>query len=162
MDLSNYNTPIEEYVDYVLTPDGEYLEFHSVYIPVDFIVQEAPRTVIINDTLKIPSKYNMDSILEKYKEGICPKPAEDQVNDTHKIIKERGKTHGNFRDQAYCAQSLKSVIRESPNYDRMSEVQKEALDMIVHKIGRILVGDPDFKDHWVDIEGYANLVSRNL
>ena len=140
MDLSNYNTPIEEYVDYVLTPDGEYLEFRSVYIPVDFIVQEAPRTVIINDTLKISSKYNMDSILEKYKEGICPKPAEDQVNDTHKIIKEREKTHGDFRDHAYYTQSLKGVIRESPNYDRMSDVQKEALDMILHKIGRILAG----------------------
>ena len=165
MDLSNYNTPIEEYVDYVLTPDRRHLVFDSVPIPIEYIVQEAPGTVIINDTIKIPSKYNTRYICKKYKEVSYHKPVEDSVNSVSEldvIIKERGKTHGNFRDQAYCAQSLKSVIRESPNYDRMSKVQKEALDMIVHKIGRILVGDPDFKDHWVDIEGYAKLISRNL
>jgi len=165
MDLSNYNTPIEEYVDYVLTPDRRHLVFDSVPIPIEYIVQEAPGTVIINDTIKIPSKYNTRYICKKYKEVSYHKPVEDSVNSVSEldvIIKERGKTHGNFRDQAYCAQSLKSVIRESPNYDRMSELQMEALDMIVHKIGRILVGDPDFKDHWVDIEGYAKLISRNL
>ena len=34
--------------------------------------------------------------------------------------------------------------------------------MIAHKIGRILAGNPDFKDHWDDIAGYAVLISQRV
>jgi len=34
--------------------------------------------------------------------------------------------------------------------------------MIAHKIGRIINGDPDYDDSWVDIAGYAKLVSDRL
>jgi hypothetical protein len=34
--------------------------------------------------------------------------------------------------------------------------------MIVHKIGRIVNGDPDVTDHWVDIAGYATLIADRL
>jgi hypothetical protein len=40
--------------------------------------------------------------------------------------------------------------------------QREALDMIAHKIARIINGDPDYADSWVDIAGYATLVSERL
>jgi len=40
--------------------------------------------------------------------------------------------------------------------------QQEALDMICHKIGRILNGDPDYADNWHDIAGYAQLVADRL
>jgi len=40
--------------------------------------------------------------------------------------------------------------------------QWEALEMIVHKIGRIVNGDPDVTDHWVDIAGYATLIAERL
>ena len=40
--------------------------------------------------------------------------------------------------------------------------QLEALDMIVHKIARIVNGDPNYSDSWVDIAGYAKLVSDRL
>ena len=33
----------------------------------------------------------------------------------------------------------------------------EALEMIAHKIARILSGDADYADNWVDIAGYAQL-----
>lgn len=38
----------------------------------------------------------------------------------------------------------------------------EALEMIAHKIGRILNGDPGYADSWVDIAGYAQLVADRL
>ena len=41
----------------------------------------------------------------------------------------------------------------------MTDPAKEALDMIAHKIGRICAGNPNFKDHWADIAGYAQLVA---
>lgn len=34
--------------------------------------------------------------------------------------------------------------------------------MIQHKIARILNGDPDYVDNWVDIAGYAKLVADRL
>ena len=40
--------------------------------------------------------------------------------------------------------------------------QQEALDMIAHKIGRIINGDPDYADSWDDIAGYAKLVGDRL
>jgi hypothetical protein len=43
-----------------------------------------------------------------------------------------------------------------------SDDQWEALEMIVHKIGRIVNGNPDKIDHWVDIAGYAKLVADRL
>jgi hypothetical protein len=37
---------------------------------------------------------------------------------------------------------------------------REALEIDAHKIGRILAGDPDFRDHWLDRAGYATLIAR--
>jgi len=39
----------------------------------------------------------------------------------------------------------------------MSASHREALEMIAHKIGRILNGDPNYADSWHDIAGYAKL-----
>ena len=40
--------------------------------------------------------------------------------------------------------------------------QREALEMIAHKIARIVNGDPNYADSWVDIAGYATLVADRL
>jgi hypothetical protein len=44
----------------------------------------------------------------------------------------------------------------------LADDQQEALDMICHKIGRIINGDPDYADSWHDIAGYAQLVADRL
>jgi hypothetical protein len=44
----------------------------------------------------------------------------------------------------------------------MKPWQAEALDQMAQKMCRILQGDPDFADHWVDIAGYASLVCAEL
>jgi hypothetical protein len=41
-------------------------------------------------------------------------------------------------------------------------MQRESLDMIAHKIARILNGNPNVHDHWHDIAGYATLVANDL
>jgi len=75
------------------------------------------------------------------------------------ILAERGRTHGDFERHAEITQRIKFVMTGSYNWNCMSYCQREALDMIAHKIGRILAGDPSYKDHWVDIAGYAQLVA---
>lgn len=80
--------------------------------------------------------------------------------ETAELLAERGKTHGNFVDHATITQNLKRDMRAWDNWDKLSTPQKEALEMIVHKIGRILAGNPNYKDHWDDIAGYAELASK--
>jgi hypothetical protein len=48
------------------------------------------------------------------------------------------------------------------NWYTLSPMQRESLHMVANKIARIVVGNPDFKDHWDDIAGYARLISREM
>lgn len=40
--------------------------------------------------------------------------------------------------------------------------QRESLEMVMHKIARIINGDPNYADSWHDIAGYAKLVADRL
>ena len=79
------------------------------------------------------------------------------------VLSERGKTHGDYSDHAALTQNLKDMFETyAPSFSRMSAIEKEAVAMILHKLGRVGAGDPHFKDHWVDIAGYAQLVADRL
>jgi len=73
------------------------------------------------------------------------------------VLETRGGTHGVFEESAITVQRLKYEMRQAPNWKSLSAAQKEALEMTQHKIGRILHGDPNFADHWVDAQGYLKL-----
>lgn len=73
------------------------------------------------------------------------------------ILDERGKRYGAFEDHAAVTQRLKHAMHSHSNWGALWPHQKEALEMIVHKIGRVLNGDPDYLDSWQDIVGYAQL-----
>jgi hypothetical protein len=79
-------------------------------------------------------------------------------------LAERGTKYGKFIDQAAVTYKLKNVLREHSGVHGKSYAydQAEALDMICAKLGRIVNGDPDYADSWVDIAGYAKLVSDRL
>ena len=78
------------------------------------------------------------------------------------LLDTRGSTHGNFRDNARLVQNLKTSMQDSDNWNTLPSYQKEALDMVQHKIGRILTGDSKFLDSWRDIVGYTELVLNEL
>ena len=78
------------------------------------------------------------------------------------IIDERQKTHGDFYRVAGAAQELKDVLRRGKNWTTLDDTQRETLEMIASKIGRILSGNPHEVDHWKDIAGYAALIERWL
>ena len=78
------------------------------------------------------------------------------------ILDERQKTHGDFDLTAMIAQELKVVMRQGKNWSEMDDTEREALEMIATKIGRILSGNPYEVDHWRDIAGYAALIERWL
>lgn len=80
------------------------------------------------------------------------------------ILDERGKRYGTFAGQATMAQALKQIVKANlmARNKSLKADQQEALEMILHKIARIVNGDPDYADSWVDIAGYAKLVADRL
>lgn len=87
-----------------------------------------------------------------------------KMNEIDKTLAERGGRYGNFVGHAAVTQQLKEVIREAifTRGKNLGHDQLEALEMICHKIGRIVNGDPNYADSWVDIAGYAKLVADRL
>jgi len=83
-------------------------------------------------------------------------------NDISATLKERQSTYGSFDDHAMITQNIKKAMVDSKNWRLLSESKKECLEMVAHKIGRILNGDPDFHDSWHDIIGYVTLIEREL
>jgi hypothetical protein len=84
------------------------------------------------------------------------------TNEVDQILNERGTRYGKFKDQADISQQLKRVMHSKDGWLRLDPDQREALEMVVHKIARILNGDPDYVDSWIDIAGYSKLVADRL
>lgn len=78
------------------------------------------------------------------------------------ILIERGATHGDYSNQARVTQSMKAMARNCHGFDNLSPAHQEALEMIFHKIARILCGNPNHRDHWDDIAGYAQLAADRV
>ena len=84
------------------------------------------------------------------------------MTDIADTLKERGAKYGDFSDHARIAQGLKQVMNQTSGWQRLSPDKKEALEMIQHKVARILNGDPEFHDSWHDIVGYAKLAADRV
>ena len=89
---------------------------------------------------------------------------EPDETDVDEVLDSRAKDYGKFIENAEIIQMVKRLVhnyiveRETP----LAFDQREALDMIIHKMGRIINGNPDKVDHWTDIAGYATLVADRL
>ena len=89
---------------------------------------------------------------------------EDEEDGVDAILDDRAKDYGKFIQGAEIMQMLKRIVH---NYieargTKLAFDQREAIDMIIHKLGRIINGNPDKVDTWVDIAGYAKLVADRL
>jgi hypothetical protein len=79
-------------------------------------------------------------------------------------LDERAQDYGRFKDGAELMQGIKRLLADhAAKHNRtFADDQWEALEMIVHKMARIVNGNPDKVDSWVDIAGYATLVADRL
>ena len=87
----------------------------------------------------------------------------DQGKKVEEILAQRGSTHGDAENQFSLSQQLKKTANiglSSPN--QLSAMQMEALEMILMKVSRVCVGNPNEPDHWRDIAGYATLIANHL
>jgi hypothetical protein len=95
-----------------------------------------------------------------------PKPGEFIEADTNvdAILNARASNYGSFLGLSQVTQRLKAVAHQfaGQNNKTFDADQAEALDLIFTKVGRILNGDPNHTDSWLDIAGYATLVADRL
>ena len=85
-----------------------------------------------------------------------------EKTDMDKVLEARGKQYGRFIDNAEHAQNLKNMVHNLPKWNVLEADQKEALDNICQKIARMMNGNPNHLDSWVDICGYSQLVVDRL
>jgi hypothetical protein len=101
-------------------------------------------------------------IVIAHREPVADDDLNGRASSTEALITERGSRYGKFKYGADIMQSLKDTMRDVDGWNTLTASQKEALDMIQHKIGRILNGDPTYDDSWKDIAGYATLIVNEL
>jgi hypothetical protein len=87
-----------------------------------------------------------------------------EPSDVDQILDSRAKDYGKFIDGAEIMQMLKRLVHGyiEARGTQLAFDQREAIDMIIHKLGRIINGNPDKVDHWVDVAGYSTLVADRL
>jgi hypothetical protein len=88
----------------------------------------------------------------------------DQITST---LSERGEKYGPFIGHAEVSRALKNVLRfytveRKGSWQTLDADMAEALEMIAHKMARIINGDQNHTDSWIDIAGYAKLVADRL
>lgn len=94
--------------------------------------------------------------------GRTPKARGAAVTSTDAILAERGSRYGAFVDHARLTQALKFAMFAHRDRAAFDDDMVESLEMIAHKLGRIVNGDPTYADSWHDIAGYAKLVADRL
>lgn len=77
-------------------------------------------------------------------------------------LNDREPKYGDFGELAKAVQAYKAAIRHAPSWVKMTAVQREAAEMIVLKLCRIVYGDPLHFDSWHDIAGYATLAAEEF
>ena len=77
----------------------------------------------------------------------------------NEMLAEREDRYGAFENHAARSQALKeTLIGGASSWSHMKPFQRESIEMIAHKLARIMNGDPNYIDNWTDIAGYAQLV----
>lgn len=95
---------------------------------------------------------------------VCYPEAFGKAQSVDTILDDRATNYGSFLTMSKVTQRLKAVAHQfaGQNNKTFDADQAEALDLIFTKIGRILNGDPNHIDSWIDIAGYATLVADRL
>lgn len=76
------------------------------------------------------------------------------------LLTTRESTHGDFAENARVSQIIKEAYRSSPGWEKLTDIERESMDMIALKFSRVLSGKSMERQHWEDVVGYAKLVEE--
>ena len=84
-----------------------------------------------------------------------------EIEKVRQTLNQRQEQYGSFEDVAMITEQMVDVMRKG-YYENLAYNQKMALYMICSKMARIVNGNPNHKDSWHDIAGYATLIDNEL
>ena len=113
--------------------------------------------------LEAKTKEALAEVKEWVEEKVEPKP-EPEVSKVGKVLDERAIQYGSYMQASDTAIRIKGIMHNAVarNEAHLYPDQLQALDMIATKISRIVNGNPNHTDSWIDIAGYATLVADRL
>lgn len=79
-----------------------------------------------------------------------------------KTLADRGKTYGPFLEKAKTVQALIDVVIHEPGWERLAADQKQCIMVCFDKFARAIHGDPNHRDNFHDVVGYAKLVDDRM
>lgn len=79
------------------------------------------------------------------------------------IQKQRSDQYGGMDAVAATSQAMLRAVHaaQSGNCRKLTDCQMEAVTMVLHKISRIVNGDPTYLDSWVDASSYLDLGAKH-
>ena len=104
-----------------------------------------------------------EAAIAEAEDKIEPKP-EPEVSGVSKVLDARAEQYGSFMQSSDTVVRIKSIMHNAVarNNVHLYPDQLQALDMIATKISRIVHGNPNHLDSWIDIAGYATLVADRI
>jgi len=86
------------------------------------------------------------------------------MSNVGETLVQRTNRYGSMEDNALLTQTLMGTVMASAR-DRghvLTPMHKECLHMIMHKVARMVCGDPLYADNPHDIAGYATLLEKYI
>lgn len=124
------------------------------------------KTNKLNEENKDEISKNISNELEKMQNARLNKSSSDKDKEEPPYLKEvlnqRQKTHGEFSEVSKTYSDFIKILERTGFFDKCEDYHRLAIDVIFQKLARILNGDMNFYDHWVDICGYSELVKKEL
>ena len=113
-----------------------------------------------------PSDFGASSLNDQYAEIEKVRQSHRTASETadptiKETLSQRQEQYGSFEDVAMLTEQMVDVMRKG-YYEKLAYNQKMALYMICSKMARIVSGNPNHKDSWHDIAGYATLIDNEL
>lgn len=99
--------------------------------------------------------------------GLCDTEAKSKelFEGIASTLAQRGSRYGDFADNARIGDKLLEVMMGDitgvpTNWSRLDPTKRQGLMLIAQKLARALSpsADPEYKDNWHDIQGYAKLI----
>ena len=80
--------------------------------------------------------------------------------EINSVLGQRENTHGDFSSNSTLTMELLQICKKQIEFGLLPKPIQFAIFMILHKTSRAICGDHKYSDHWVDIQGYANLAMK--
>ena len=120
---------------------------------------------VYNLRKKMAHRANVLELTLEMEEKPAPQPtSQPKPPEVDSILDARETQYGSFMQSANIAVRLKGIMHNAIAQQDLHLMPDQilALDMIAVKISRILSGNPSYRDSWIDIAGYAQLVADRL